>query len=576
MGKFGLSSYSLAMSVAERTDIIEYFTKCMNETQQLHNRAKELAKEKGILIRAPHIPKPEQKEVCRMSNSEFVSVSLSSSLEENVSILKETFEACDDIVFQYAQFGNKTGCLVHLSEMVNDEALFEIEQGLSAYSVDHTATAVSFKTFIQQRFPFSSINELNDLDSIVRKVLSGHTILLVDEIDHVFLFGSTDSTGREVTEPDTERTVRGPKEGFVEDIQTNLRLIRKKLRTPSLKVEHLTLGKQTNTQISIVYIKGIADEEIVQEVHRRLSRIDIDGVLDSHYLESMIKDSPRSPFPTVFNTERPDRVCGGLLDGKVAILTDGTPSALTAPAMFVEFLHSSEDYYDGSLFATIIRWTRFLGLFVALILPAFYIGLTMFHQDLLQTPFLLRIAANREVLPYPVLVEGIFMLLTYEMIREAGLRMPKIFGGAVVTILGLVLIGQIAIQAGLIGPVMMIVVAVSALISFSLPNYEFHQVIRFCGIPLLLLAGFFGFMGIIVGLMFGLTHLVSIRSFGVPYFSPVSPARKEGWKDVFIRAPWWAMETRMPGLGVGNFDRAGEDNIARPPKAGKEDRDEEK
>jgi hypothetical protein len=406
--------------------------------------------------------------------------------------------------------------------------------------------------------------------------LSGQTILIVDEIDHVFLFSSNNPRGRKVTEPDNERTVRGPKEGFVEDIHTNLRLIRRKLRTPSLKVEYLTLGKQTNTQISIVYIKGVADEEIVKEVHRRLSRIDIDGVLDSHYLESMIKDSPRSPFPTVFNTERPDRVCGGLLDGKVAILTDGTPSALTAPAMFVEFLHSSEDYYGGSLFATVIRWVRFLGLFVALILPAFYVGMVMFHQDLLQTPFLLRIAANREALPYPVLVEGIFMLLTFELLREAGLRMPKIFGGAVVTILGLVLIGQAAVQAGLIGPLMAIVISVTALTSFILPNYEFHQIIRFCGIPLLLLAGFFGFMGIIVGLMFGLAHLVSLRSFGVPYFSPVSPARKEGWKDVFIRTPWWAMDTRTPGLGIDNFYRAGDENVARPPKDSEEDRDDEK
>ncbi|CDQ20800.1 Spore germination protein B1 [Halobacillus karajensis] len=187
----------------------------------------------------------------------------------------------------------------------------------------------------------------------------------------------------------------------------------------------------------------------------------------------------------------------------------------------------------------------------------------------------MRIVANREALPYPALVEALFMLLTYELLREAGLRMPKIFGGPVVTILGLVLIGQAAVQAGIVGPVMAIVVSVTALTAFILPNYEFHQVIRFCGIPLLLLAGFFGFMGIIVGLMFGLTHLVSLRSFGVPYFSPVSPARKEGWKDVFIRAPWWAMETRAPGIGVENMNRSGENNSATPPKTGKENRDEE-
>lgn len=504
------------------------------------------------------------------------SVSLSSSLEENVSMLQGAFEGCDDIVFHYAEFDHKDGCLVYLSEMANDQALYEIEQGLSAYSSSGGSSKGTFTSFIRQRFPLRSVDELSDLNAIVKKILSGSTFLMVDQMDQGIAFHSASSKGRDVTEPDTERTVRGPKEGFVEDIQTNLGLIRKKIRTPSLKVEQLTIGEQTNTQINVVYIKGVADDDIVQEVHRRLSRIDIDGVLDSHYLESMIQDSPRSPFPTLFSTERPDTVCGGLLDGKVAIITDGSPFALTAPATFVEFLHASEDYYDSSFMASILRWVRFLGLFVALILPAFYVGLITFHQDLLQTPFLIRIAANREALPYPAVVEGIFMLLAYELVREAGLRMLKVFGGAVVTILGLLLIAQIAVQAGIIGPVMAAVVAASGLISFILPNYAFHQIIRSCGIPLLLLTGFFGFMGLLVGLMIGLAHLVSLRSFGVPYFSPVSPARKEGWKDVFIRAPWWAMETRAPGLGVDNFERADDGNMPQPQKGNKGDRDEEK
>lgn len=305
-----------------------------------------------------------------------------------------------------------------------------------------------------------------------------------------------------------------------------------------------------------------------------MSRIEIYGILDSHYVESMIKDSPKSPFPTVYSTERPDRVCGSLLDGKVAIFIDGTPFVLTVPVMFVEFLHSGDDYYDSSVVATVVRWVRFLGLFVTLILPAFYVALTSFHQDLLQTPLLIRIAASRESLPYPVLVEAIFLLITYELLREAGLRMPKTLGGAVVTILGLVLIGQSAVEAGIIGPVMAIVISVTALTSFILPNYQFHQIIRLSGFPILLLAGLFGFMGIIVALMFGLTHLVSLRSFGVPYFSPVTPARKEGWKDVFIRAPWWAMDTRTPGINVENQYRAGDDNYAKPPRNKKETKDD--
>jgi hypothetical protein len=501
-----------------------------------------------------------------------------STLEGNVSNLKSTFESCDDIVFHFVKIGDIAGCLIYLSEMVNDQALFNIEQSLSSYSEYklEESSEQPISAFIRKRFPFSGVMELWNNQTVVEEVMSGNAILVVDGVNQVILFRSAKSPGRAVDEPITERTVRGPREGFVEDIHTNLALLRKRIRTPSLKVEFLTLGKQTNTKISIAYIKGVASEDIVKEVHERLSRIKIDGILESQYVESMIKDSPKSPFPTVFSTERPDRVCGSLLDGKVAILIDGTPFVLTVPTMFVEFLHSSEDYYDGSLIASTIRWVRFLGLFVTLLLPAFYVAITTFHQDLLQTPFLIRIAANREALPYPVLIEAIFMLLTFELIREAGLRMPRTLGGAIVTILGLVLIGQAAVQAGIIGPVLTIVISVTALTSFILPNYAFHQIIRFCGIPILLLAGLFGFMGIIVGLMFGLTHLVSLRSFGVPYFFPVSPARKEGWKDVFIRAPWWAMETRAPGLSIDNTYRSDDGNISKPPIAKKEDRDEEK
>ncbi|HEU5141511.1 MAG TPA: spore germination protein, partial [Bacillales bacterium] len=436
-------------------------------------------------------------------NDQIPGGSLSSSLAENISVLKETFSECDDIIFQSTTIENQPACLVYLSEMVNDHALIEIEQSL------YSPGKGSLDTLFNKQPPFGSVTQLNEWKKIIEQILSGRVILVIEQIKDAISFRSSNSKGRDVTEPDTDRTVKGPKEGFVEDIGTNMKLIRRKIRNPSLKVEHLTLGKQTNTQISVVYIKGIADDGIVQEVHQRLSRIDIDGVLDSQYLESMIKDSPGSPFPTVISTDRPDRVCGDLLDGKVAVVTDGSPFALTTPATFVEFLHSAEDYYDSSLASSIIRWVRFFGMFVALILPAFFVGLVTFHQDLLQTSFLIRIAANREALPYPALIEAIFMMLAYELVREAGLRMPKAFGGPVFTILGLLLIAQIAVRAGIVGPVMACVVSATALISFVLPNYAFHQVIRFSGILLLLLAGFFGFMGIIVGLMFGLAHLVS-------------------------------------------------------------------
>lgn len=495
---------------------------------------------------------------------------LTSSLEKNMDGIKSIFEPCDDLIFHKTELGKETCCLIYLSYLVNKQAMYELEKGLASFS-EHKDSKDDISSFINKRFLYSKTTELEMIQEVSEQILFGNAVLLIDKSDRAFSFQTMDSQAHSINNQITEQTIRGPKEAFNESLSNNLALIRKRIKTPSLKMEKITLGEQTKTQIRIVYIKGIVNEDIVKEVKQRLSRIAIDGILESHYIESMIKDAPRSPVPTVYSTERPDRICGSLLDGKVAILVDGTAFALTVPAVFVEFLHASDDYYDGSLVSTFIRWIRFLGLFVTLILPAFFVALTTFHQDLLQNPFIIRIASNREALPYPVLIESLFMLLTYELLREAGLRMPKPFGGPLLTILGLVIVSQAAIEAGVIGPILAVVISVTALTSFILPNYAFHQIIRLAGIPILILAGLFGFMGIIVGLMFGLAYLVSLRSFGVPYFSPVSPARKEGWKDVFIRAPWWAMETRAAGLGIENSTRAADHNFAKPPKQKGED-----
>ncbi|PEQ94025.1 hypothetical protein CN481_10350 [Bacillus sp. AFS006103] len=481
---------------------------------------------------------------------------LSSSLNENIARIKSLFASCEDIEFKHVDISDVDGCLIYHPGMVNLPVLNQIENIVVTINDHHTVrTKQTTQNVMKKHFSPFYIKQSNSIGTIVNHLLLGNTILLIDNDDQSYNMQTAKYTGRAIEEAVTERTVRGPREGFIEDLDSNLALIRKRIRTPILKVNFHTLGRQTNTKVGILYMEGIASEEIVQEVKNRLSGIDIDGILESQYVESCIQDSKLSPFPTIYNTDRPDKVCGDLLDGKVAIIVDGSPFVLTAPALFVEFLHSSQDYYDNSLAATMIRWVRFLGLFVTLILPAFYVAMTTFHPDLLQTTILLRIAGSREGLPYPALLEAIFMVMTFELIREASLRLPKTFGSPIVLILALVFIGQAAVQAGIIGSVLSIVVSISALTSFIMPNYAFHQIIRILGIPLLLLAGLFGFMGILVGLMFALTHVISLRSFGVPYFSPVSPAIYQGWKDVFIRAPWWGMKTRIPGMNIHNIHR---------------------
>lgn len=463
---------------------------------------------------------------------------LATSLEANLASLREMFAACDDLVIHPVRTASAEGRLVYLSEMVDSGLLAAVKQSLSA---DQTGGML-----YKQRV---TVNDEQAFQDLLQAMLIGDAILLLDESDAAYTFAAAHKPDRDMTSPNAERTVKGAQDNFVDDIQTNLRLIRRKLATPALKAGFVSLGTKSSTRISVVYVKGKADDKIVEEVYRRLSRIDGEAVVNGQYVLSMIEDAPKSPFPTVNSTERPDRVCGGLMEGKVAILVDGAPGVLTVPSLFVELFHSAEDYNESWSTASLIRWVRFLGLFVALILPAFYVALITFHQDLLQTALLLRIAANRQALPYPVVVEGFFMLLTFELMREAGARMPKLFGGGAVTLVGLIIISVIAVQAGLIGAAMTVVVSVATLTSFILPNYAFHQLIRFCSFVMLILAGTLGFMGIIVGLMAGLVHLISLRSFGVPYFTPVSPVRHEGWKDVFVRAPWWAIDgSSAPGI----------------------------
>lgn len=506
-------------------------------------------------------------------------------LSEQLSFLQDVFKSCDDVTFKRFLIGNMNSYLIYSSNLVNKQRAFEIEQDLATFLIGNTEwnctsrmnlqAKDSFITQIGQHLIFSEKIEINDTALMVNQILSGQTVLMVEEINVAFLLPSKYSAGRSIEESETEQVIRGPREGFVESIDTNVMLIRRKIKTTSLKIEYLTVGKQTQTKLAVVYLKGVADDALVSEAHNRLSRIEIDGILESSYIESMIEDAPLSPFPTIFNTERPDRLCAGLLEGKIAILTDGTPFALTMPAVFTEFLQSNDDYYNGSFPSSIIRWTRALGLLVALMLPAFLVATLTIHQELLQPPFLIRISSNRADLPYPVLIESIFAIIAFELLREAGQRMPRRFHGSLITLLGILIIGQTAIQASLVAPLTVIVIAVASLTTFILPNYAFQQVIRYLSLPMLLLAGFFGYMGMLIGLMIILTHLINLRSFGAPYFSPISPAHKEGWKDVFLRAPRWAMELRNPELGVSNVRRSGADNFPKPPvQTPKEKQDE--
>ena len=395
--------------------------------------------------------------------------------------------------------------------------------------------------------PNGELKEVSDFEKLFVHLLSGDTIILVDGYSEGFAIGSRGWDDRGVTAPDSETVVRGPKDGFSETLRTNTSLLRRRIKDTSFWIETKKIGRRTKTDVAIAYIKGIADDKVVDELRMRLDRIDIDGILESGYIEELIQDGVYTPFPTVYNTERPDAVAAGLLEGRVAIMVDGTPFVLLVPALFVHFLHAPEDYYQRYDISTLIRLLRYLSFFIALLTPSIYIAVTTFHQEMIPTSLLISIAAQREGVPFPAFIEALIMEITFEILREAGVRMPRAVGAAI-SIVGALVLGEAAVQAGIVSPVMVIVVSLTAISSFVFPTYNMAIAVRILRFMLMILAATFGLYGIALGLIGIVLHLCSLRSFGLPYMSPFAPFNWQNQKDTILRFPLWSIFHR-PRLG---------------------------
>jgi spore germination protein KA/spore germination protein len=394
----------------------------------------------------------------------------------------------------------------------------------------------------------------DNFSKLLISVLGGDTGLLVDGSDRAILLGLRGMKTRSISEPETELVVRGPREGFVEHLRTNTSMLRRKIKSPHLKMKSVTVGSNTNTNVVITYMENIVQPDLLREVEDRLAKVNISAVMESGYLEEFVQDSTYSPFPQIQYTERPDTVASAILQGRVAILVDGTPFAMIAPTVFWHLMQASEDYYERFMISTLIRWLRFIFLVLSLLTPAVYIAVTTFHQDLLPTSLMLSIAAAREAIPFPALVEALIMEVTFEALREAGVRLPKAIGSAV-SILGALVVGQAAVEAGIVSAPIVIVVSITGIASFTIPRFNGAIAIRMLRFPLMFAASIFGFYGIMLGVMVILGHMANLRSFGVPYLSPTSPMSAEDLKDVLVRAPWWSMERRPTYLHPQNQRR---------------------
>ncbi|MCR4429606.1 MAG: spore germination protein [Tepidanaerobacteraceae bacterium] len=500
---------------------------------------------------------------------------LDENIEKNIKCLKTIFEKCSDIIFRefvFAQNEQIKLALIYTDGLadkgqVSDQIMRALALEVPMAVPGRVITKAQALEFIKERgLCIHQIKETNKVGEVVNAILSGDTVLLVDGHDTAIINGARGWEARAITDPEAEPTVRGPRESFVESLRVNTSLLRRKIKNPNLKIESFQVGRLSTTDVAIAYLEGVANPAIIKEVKTRIERIKIDAILETGYIEELIEDEPWSPFPTVNHTEKPDRVAAMLLEGRIAIFVDGTPFVLTVPSLMVEFLHASEDYYERFIFTSAVRIVRYLAAFASLVLPSLYIAIVSYHHELLPTALLLSVAAQREKVPYPAFFEVFLMELVFEVLREAGIRLPRPIGQAI-SIVGALVLGDSAVRAGFVAEATIIVVAFTGISSFTF-HYSASISFRLLRFFLMILSGTLGIFGLTIGISAICIHLCGLRSFGVPYLSPVVPTAYSDLKDVVIRAPWWAMVANPRSIPGHNKKRESFGMKPMPPENG--------
>ena len=474
-------------------------------------------------------------------------------LNDNLELLAHFGGPSFDVaVRRFKVAGKVPAALVRLDGLVDSKTVEEILQSLmldSRLVGEPEGGAAIEEVAMERLLTVTEVRQANDINDMFTALSIGDAVLLFDGVAQALLCDAKGFQTRSIVEPDAEKVLRGPREGFIESLRTNTSLIRRRIRIPHLWIESLTIGELTRTEVAFAYIKGLAREKLVREVRERLKRIKTDSILGSGYLEGFIMDDPLSLFPLVARTERPDRAAAALLEGRVVILVDGSPHVLIVPVELSMELQSPDDYYENSLAGTFIRVLRYLSLLLSLLLPGSYVAIINFHHELLPTGLLLRITATREGVPFPVVVEVLLLDTLFEILREAGVRLPAAIGPAI-SIVGALILGDAAIRAGLVSPAVVIVIALTAIASFTAPAFSLGISIRILRFVFTIAGGGLGLFGVQFVLLVTVVFLCSLRSFGVPYLTPIAPLIWTDLKDAVLRIWWGGMRQRPKLLGA--------------------------
>lgn len=475
---------------------------------------------------------------------------ISRNIEQNIAEYQRLFAECADIKMRRMALGdgNRRECfLAYIEVNVSNMLLENTALGRALAYLGRTEDADIDEVLDSNAMGISDVTPFEYIEDAAAGMLTGDAILFVDGYDKALKIADKGYPGAGVKEPDSEKVIRGSKEGFTDSVKTNTALIRKRIRSTRVKVKNIQQGLYSHTLVNLVYMEDLAYPSVVEEIEKRIGDYEIDGVMDSGIIEQLAEHKWYSPFPQFQTTQRPDRAAMAILEGRVVVMSDNSPTALILPTDFNSCLKTSDDYYNRFEVASFARMLRFMAAFFAMTFPALYLAVTNFHTQILPTPLLLSFWEARIGVPFPAALEVILMELAFELLREAGVRLPGAMGNTIGIVGGLI-IGQAAVDANLVSPIVVIVVAFTALCSFSIPNEEFAFSFRILKFFMIALSAWLGFFGFLLGLLVVLIHLCKLKSFGIPYLMPFVGADLNDYqdeRDSIWRAPFRRM-TRRP------------------------------
>ena len=468
-------------------------------------------------------------------------IKISPDINNNHMVLKNMMDKCDDVVYRKLTVGKSDIPLliVYIDSMTDTERLNSdiLKPLMEKRNWESEKNNIDTKIIMEKVLAVSQIKESNILSDLVDSLLDGHTLIFINGSKTALAIANKNKESRSISESVSERTVKGSQESFVEAIEKNINMIRSRIQSSKLAVEILKIGENTGTKVALLYMNEICKKELVDNLRCKLKNIKSHAILASSQVEQFIEDHKWSVFPQIIATDRPDKLAGSLLEGRAVIIVDGTPFALIAPITFTMFLDSSDDYFERSIVTSFIRLMRYACYIIASTFPALYIALTSYHPGMLPTPLALYITGTRVGLPFPSFIEILFMQFALEVLIEAAVRLPKAIGQTVGIVGGLVL-GQAVVVAGLVTPIIVVVVAITALSTFVLPGFTFAQSNRVVRIFLIVCASSFGLYGLVIGWLFILIHLASMESFGIRYLEDFSPYKLSKLKDTIVKVPF--------------------------------------